>query len=1049
MRLTPLRLATASLAFLAMMAGAAMAQQPAAAPADATIAVGADLLGKPCHWQARQDLPLEHGMPAPANVFCGDAKRPAGFVVASQIGSALPANDDARHQAIERTAASTIVGADAAIRLTCSAGVWQKSAGGLDLLLAPCRLNNNQWPQVVALAVIGTLLVRGEGLPSALPALEQAMGRMAGLDDAKTGALFGDANAARDRLVALGGDRWIKPTSDQYDSWGALTETARVEASRKNFAGAEDHYRRALTILTDVFGPQSPGAGLLLMELALQVSNQARFDEAAALFRQADPIIQTAGTAADRARLLLYLAFDAANRGQFDEALNFAGNAATTWRDILNAGASADTGGPIGDTTQSNERGELAFTLDLAAEMALRTGNLSAADGAASEAALIVGTTPTLPPWWKAEVLTTMGEIRAAQGRMDDADANFRAALILEQRLFGNTAPTALTYLILGRAYAGQRLFPEAVRAFELALEILRQDEVARSEVVVDQMAPFITAANALAERNPSDRPRLEAEMFEASQLIGKSLTDETVNRVAARLAGAAPQIAGLVNELEQTRRERDGARIALAEAVSLPADQRGSDRENSLLATINAANAKADALTKRIETEFPDYSSFANPGPVSLADMQKLLRSDEAIVLLEAGRERGFVLLVRKDRVMARPMGRDAGTISEDVAELRKAFVVRGGAVEAFDTAKAYSLYRGLFGAVEPGLEGVRHLIAVPTSALSSLPLDLLVTRAPAAGAARDYENAQWLVRRMAISEIPSARAFAAQREQPASGATARTFLGVADPTFAAGGAASGARGGLQALDAQCRDAGPLSPDLLRGLPPLPETADEVRKIAGILHADNGSLLIGGDATEARLRAMPLDQYRVLYFATHGLLPTALRCQSEPALVLTPPRTAATTRDNDGVLDASEVAQLHLRADLVVLSACNTAVAGNQFGGESLSGLAKSFFHAGARAVLASHWEVPSAQTVQLMTGMFEKLGPNLSSGVAESLRQAQLALIARPQTAHPFFWAAFTVIGDGGTLAPGRSSESTGGRSLANAGDGPDKSSHSERRP
>jgi CHAT domain-containing protein len=1044
MRFPLLRWAPAVLVFAVTAAGGALAQQPAAAPA-AAVAVGADLLGKACHWQVRTDIPIERNGPAPANVYCGEAKRPAGFAVANQIGSGLPAEGEARHQAIERAAGATLVGADAAVRLTCSNGTWQKTSGGLDLLLQQCRLNSNEWPQVVAVAAIGSFLVRGEGLPSALPALEQAMGRLVGLDDAKTTALFGDANAARDRLVALGGDRWIRPTSDEYDSWGALTETARVEGSRKNFASAEDHYRRALTILTDVFGPKSPGAGLLLIELALQVSNQERFEEAAALFREADPIIQTAGTAADRARLLLYLAFDAANRGQFDEALNFAGNAATTWRDILNAGANADTGGQIGDTAFSNERGELAFTLDLAAEMALRTGNLSAADGAASEAALIIGTTPTLPPWWKAEVLTTMGEIRAAQGRMDDADANFRAALILQQRLFGNTAPTALTYLILGRAYAGQRLYPAAVRAFELGLEILRTDEVARSEVVVDQMAPFIVAANALAESNPSDRPRLEAEMFEASQLIGKSLVDETVNRVAARLAGAAPQIAGLVNELEQTRRERDGARIALAEAVSLPADQRGSDRENALLATINTANAKADALSKRIEAEFPDYSNFAHPGPVSLAEMQKLLRADEALVLLEAGRERGYVLLVRKDRVLARPMGRDAGTLGNDVAELRKAFVVRGGAVEAFDTAKAYSLYRGLFGAVEPGLEGVRHLIAVTTASLSSLPLGLLVTRAPAAGGARDYTNAQWLVRRMAISEIPSARAFAAQRDQPITAAT-RPFLGVADPAFAAGGGASGARGGLAALDSQCRDAGPFPAGLLRGLPPLPETADEVRRVAAILHADSGSLLIGGDASEARLRAMPLNQYRVLYFATHGLLPTALRCQSEPALVLTPPR-AATSRADDGVLDASEVAQLHLSADLVVLSACNTAVAGNQFGGESLSGLAKSFFHAGARAVLASHWEVPSAQTVQLMTGMFEKLGPNLTSGVAESLRQAQLALIAKPQTAHPFFWAAFTVIGDGGVIGPRRSTELTGSGSLANAG--PGQTSHSERRP
>jgi CHAT domain-containing protein len=180
----------------------------------------------------------------------------------------------------------------------------------------------------------------------------------------------------------------------------------------------------------------------------------------------------------------------------------------------------------------------------------------------------------------------------------------------------------------------------------------------------------------------------------------------------------------------------------------------------------------------------------------------------------------------------------------------------------------------------------------------------------------------------------------------------------------------------------------------------------------------------MAADATEPRFRAMPLGEYRVLYFATHGLLPTALRCQSEPALVLSPPAVQATSRDADGALDASEVAQLHLNADLVVLSACNTATAAGQFGGESLSGLAGAFFHAGARSVLASHWEVPSAQTVQLMTGLFERLGPSLNGSIAEALRQSQLALIAKPETAHPFFWAAFTLIGDGGA-ASGRSAE------------------------
>lgn len=186
------------------------------------------------------------------------------------------------------------------------------------------------------------------------------------------------------------------------------------------------------------------------------------------------------------------------------------------------------------------------------------------------------------------------------------------------------------------------------------------------------------------------------------------------------------------------------------------------------------------------------------------------------------------------------------------------------------------------------------------------------------------------------------------------------------------------------------------------------------------------GSVLLGANATEANFRARPLDQYGVLYFATHGLLPGELHCQAEPGLALSPP-AIATSAAQDGLLDASEIGQLKLNADLVVLSACNTAAAGGgKFGGGALEGLADAFFNAGARAVLASHWEVPSAATARLMTGIFQRYGQDRMRGLAEALRQSQLALIAAPQSAHPFNWAAFTLIGDSGALQVAASAES-----------------------
>jgi len=190
----------------------------------------------------------------------------------------------------------------------------------------------------------------------------------------------------------------------------------------------------------------------------------------------------------------------------------------------------------------------------------------------------------------------------------------------------------------------------------------------------------------------------------------------------------------------------------------------------------------------------------------------------------------------------------------------------------------------------------------------------------------------------------------------------------------------------------------------------------------------------IGAAASEANLRRQALGEYNVLYFATHGLLPGELRCETEPGLALSPPPGASTTTADDGLLDASEVASLSFNAELVVLSACNTAAGGGRFGGEALSGLAEAFFYAGARTLIASHWQVPSLATERLMTGLFDRAGPRLAGGIAESLRQAQLAIASDAATAHPYYWAAFTVIGDGGR-AGDLSAQASIGTTLAGA--------------
>jgi len=157
----------------------------------------------------------------------------------------------------------------------------------------------------------------------------------------------------------------------------------------------------------------------------------------------------------------------------------------------------------------------------------------------------------------------------------------------------------------------------------------------------------------------------------------------------------------------------------------------------------------------------------------------------------------------------------------------------------------------------------------------------------------------------------------------------------------------------------------------------------------------------------------------RVVHFATHGLLASEAEmlgaAKAEPALLLTPPNQPS--EEDDGLLTASEAALLKLDADWVVLSACNTAAGdGKTTGAEALSGLARAFFYAGARALLVSHWAVDSKATVSLITKAFDEIKADRRIGRAEALRRSMLALIGGGgRNAHPATWAPFVVVGEG----------------------------------
>ncbi len=363
----------------------------------------------------------------------------------------------------------------------------------------------------------------------------------------------------------------------------------------------------------------------------------------------------------------------------------------------------------------------------------------------------------------------------------------------------------------------------------------------------------------------------------------------------------------------------------------------------------------------------------------------------------------------------------------------------VRTGDLPPFDLAYSHALYRSLLGGIEDVIAG-KQLLVVPSGALTSLPFQTLVTEQPAIAVPRavgDYAGAAWLGKKHAITVLPSVASLHVLRRHAKASTASHPFLGFGNPLLTGPLGTDDSASVKQACaehvaslpaDTVIRGAsvpsraGLADVEALRRQIPLPETADELCTVSQSLGAPASSVHLGQAAAEGVLKRLSargtLGNARVLHFATHGLMAAetqmAAASLAEPALLFTPPASA--TEEDDGLLTASEVAQLQLDADWVVLSACNTAAAGES-GQEDLSGLARAFFYAGARALLVSHWYVDSIATVSLITRTFDVLKADPAVGRAEALRRAMVGLIAEGRgMEHPARWAPFVVVGDTG---------------------------------
>ena len=359
------------------------------------------------------------------------------------------------------------------------------------------------------------------------------------------------------------------------------------------------------------------------------------------------------------------------------------------------------------------------------------------------------------------------------------------------------------------------------------------------------------------------------------------------------------------------------------------------------------------------------------------------------------------------------------------------------------FNADVAHELYDALLRPFEGSIKD-KKLLLVPTGPLSNLPFHVLLYEhpqqaPPIPASLEEYRGLAWLWRRHALTVLPSVGSLKALRALAKSNAP-QPYLGFGNPLLAGPYGTDRSAWQKQNCDhaevklAQHTPAHPPARattlvrrgvalvEQIRRQVALPETADELCAVSARLGGSQENVYLGARATETNLkmlsRAGVLGRSRIIHFATHGLLAgeteQMAKQLAEPALILTPPQAA--DENDDGLLTASEVAQLNLNADSVILSACNTA-AGAKEGSEALSELARAFIYAGARSLLVSHWYVSSNATVKLITGVFSEMEREPGIGRAEGLRRAisNLATEGATINAHPASWGPFVVVGEG----------------------------------
>jgi len=524
---------------------------------------------------------------------------------------------------------------------------------------------------------------------------------------------------------------------------------------------------------------------------------------------------------------------------------------------------------------------------------------------------------------------------------------------------------------VLGDADGAAKAYAASIATIEKIRSAAAGGDAGRRDYLAELVGPYYGLATLKARNNDGWGALQVMEQSRARALIDIV----TSGRQATR-------------NMTPAQRERERALLQTITVVSDAMDNESrKPRPNAaklkdLQAQLSKARVDRDVVTAELYAESPDLGFARGVAPaINRDDLAGFLPASTAVVSYVFDRDAVWAYIVRRggtgieitttrlsaDRIQLR---RKAETFSKQVATRDLGF-----------GSLAHELYASLITPIESSIAGATHLVIIPDGPLWSVPFQALMS-----------SRGRFLIEERAVSYTPSLSALEAlERRRAARPLRAPFVLALGDPAVATAGAASSRGEGGR----------------------LPEAAREVQEIGKLYGASRSRILTDTAASEAALRAN-LNNATVIHLATHGVLDDTNPMYSR--LLLTSGGSgAAADHATDGRLEAWEILDMGINADLAVLSACDTARGG--FGwGEGIIGLSWSLFAAGASTAIVSEWPVDSSSTTSLMIAFHKQLrtaGDAKRPDSAAALRRAAIQLISAPASRHPFYWAGFIAVG------------------------------------